>query len=138
MFRSSSTIASEAGIVKAYRILIVDDEPLIARNLQVFLEDEGMHAQSVYSGEKALELTRDQDSFDVCIMDMRLPGLDGHASIRGLRKICPHLKFIICTGSSEYTFPNDLGIEEISVFRKPLLDMTPLAAKVRRLASQDG
>jgi CheY-like chemotaxis protein len=120
------------------RVLVVDDEPLIVMGLQVFLEDEGLRVDSAGSGEEAVDIVRTNSGFDVCIMDMRLPGMNGDTTIRTLHEICPDLKFIIHTGSADYSIPDDLralGIDESLLFAKPLLDMTPLAEKVAALAS---
>ena len=123
------------------RVLVVDDEPSIATGLRVFLEDEGMQVNSASSGEEAVDIARNDSSFDVCIMDMRLPGMNGDATIRSLHEICPDLKFIIHTGSADYSIPDDLraiGIDERQFFAKPLMDMTPLAETVAALASGRG
>jgi CheY-like chemotaxis protein len=119
------------------RVLLVDDEPHIVTGLRVFLEDEGMQVGSAGSGEEAVEIARSDCGFDVCIMDMRLPGMDGDTAIRTLHEICPDLKFIIHTGSADYSIPADLrtlGIDENVLFAKPLLDMQPLAETVAALA----
>jgi CheY-like chemotaxis protein len=119
------------------RVLLVDDEPLIITGLRVFLEDEGMQVVSAGSGEEAVEIARSDTGFDVCIMDMRLPGMDGDSAIRTLHEICPDLKFIIHTGSADYSIPDDLrelGIDENVFFAKPLLDMQPLAETVAVLS----
>jgi CheY-like chemotaxis protein len=118
-------------------VLVVDDEPFIVTGLRVFLEDEGMRVDSVDSGERALEVAGTDCGYDVCIMDMRLPGMNGNSTIRALHELCPQLKFVIHTGSANYTIPDDLraiGIVEKQVFAKPLLDMTPLAETVQALA----
>ena len=120
------------------RVLVVDDEPSIATGLRVFLEDEGMQVNSASSGEEAVDIARNDSSFDVCIMDMRLPGMNGDTTIRTLHEISPCLKFIIHTGSADYSIPDDLraiGIDERQFFAKPLMDMTPLAETVAALAS---
>ncbi len=119
------------------RVLVVDDECCIADNLQAFLEDEGMQVESAGSAEEALVRVRAGARFDVCIMDMRLPGMDGNAAIRALHGLCPALKFIIHTGSAGYDIPADLrvlGIGDTPLFPKPLADMGPLAQAVRQLA----
>jgi CheY-like chemotaxis protein len=118
------------------RVLVVDDEPLIVTGLRVFLEDEGMRVDSAGSGEEAVDIARTDPCFDVCIMDMRLPGMNGDSTIRALHAICPELKFVIHTGSADYSIPDDLramGIDERLLFSKPLLDMTPLAETVAAL-----
>jgi CheY-like chemotaxis protein len=119
------------------RVLVVDDEPFIATGLQVFLEDEGMQVNIAGSGEEAVNLAHNDPGFDVCIIDMRLPGMNGNTTIRALHEICPSLKFIIHTGSADYSIPDDLralGIDESRYFAKPLMDMTPLAETVAALA----
>ena len=121
------------------RVLVVDDEPLIVTGLRVFLEDEGMQVDSAGSGEEAVEIVRNDSCFDVCIMDMRLPGMNGDTTIRALHEICPDLKFIIHTGSADYSIPDDLralGIDANLFFAKPLLDMQPLAEMVSALAGR--
>ena len=120
------------------RVLVVDDEPFIASGLQVFLEDEGMHVECAGSGEEAVGMARDNPAYDVCIIDMRLPGMNGDTAIRALHEIRPGLQFIIHTGSADYSIPEDLhaiGVEDKQYFAKPLLDMTPLANTVAALAS---
>jgi two-component system nitrogen regulation response regulator NtrX len=62
------------------RILIVDDEPNICSTLQGLLEDLGHSARSCSSGEAALELLG-QESFDLVFLDVRLPGIDGLATL---------------------------------------------------------
>ena len=118
------------------RVLVVDDEPLIASSVRAFLEDEGMEVKSVGSAEQALSLLRQECAFQVVIVDMRLPGMDGNAAIRAFNALCPGLRFIIHTGSPGYTLPDDLralGLGEGNLFRKPVLDMEPLATTVRDL-----
>ena len=119
------------------KILLVEDDSVIASCLQAYLEDDGMEVKSVSSGEEALSMARNGNTFDVCIVDMRLPGLDGDAAIRRLHNLRPTLRFVMQTGSSNYSIPDDLraiGINEDQLFIKPLSDMEPLAAKVRALA----
>jgi len=123
------------------RVLVVDDEPVILAGLQVFLEDEGMQVDCAGSGEEAVDMVRNNTGYDVCIMDMRLPGMNGDTTIRALHEICPDLEFIIHTGSADYSIPEDLraiGIDERRFFAKPLLDMQPLAEAVAVLARDQG
>ena len=120
------------------RVLVVDDEPFIVTGLRTFLEDEGMQVESAASGEEALDIVRSDSGIDVCIMDMRLPGMNGDSTIRSLHEICPNLRFIIHTGTADYSIPDDLramGIDEQQLFTKPLLDMKPLAETVIALAA---
>jgi len=74
----------------------------------------------------------------VCIMDMRLPGMDGDAAIRRLHRMRPRMRYIIHTGTAGYGVPDDLrelGIGNQQLFVKPLPDMAPLVRSIRTLGS---
>jgi len=120
------------------RVLVVDDEVRVAGTLQAYLEDEGMEVRSAGSAEEALALVEAGEDFDVCIMDMRLPGMDGDAAIRRLHQVRPHMRYIIHTGTAGYGVPDDLralGIGNRQLFMKPLPDMAPLVQTIRSLGS---
>ena len=120
-------------------VLIVDDEELIASSLQVFMEDEGFKAIAVGSGEAALQALRAEPDVGVCIIDMRLPGMDGNATIRAIRDLRPDMKFLVHTGSVNYAVPMDLksmGIREEHLFRKPLTDMSVIVQAIRSFREQ--
>ncbi len=117
-------------------ILIVDDESLIASSLKVFLEDEGLDVITAASGEEAIERLTEDKGVDVCVMDMRLPGIDGNTTILAIHKINPEIRFIVHTGSVDYIVPNDLkgfGIMDEHIFQKPLADMTLIAEAIKSL-----
>lgn len=117
-------------------VLIVEDEAMIRENLTAYLEDEGMRVVAVESAEEAIIEVQQGRCFAVCIMDIRLPGMDGNAGIRILHTLCPSLKFVIHTGSSDYSLPSDLqtiGMRESDVYHKPLDTMELLAQAVRAL-----
>jgi DNA-binding NtrC family response regulator len=119
-------------------ILIVDDEPLIRENLKAYLEDEGLGVAAFESLAPALDWLRQEGDCHVCIMDMRLPDMDGNTAIRILHQLYPRMQFLIHTGSSSYSLPEDLramGLDDDRVYHKPLNDMAPLAVTVRALAT---
>jgi len=110
------------------RILVVDDEECIRRNLRIYLEDEGFEVSDVQSGEEALEILVRQP-FEAAIVDMRLPGIDGNTFIEQAHEVDSALGFLVFTGSAGYQLPERLtriGLRESQVFRKPLGDMTGL------------
>ncbi len=122
------------------RVLVVDDEPGVSSTLQAYMEDEGFEVSTADSAEAAIELVQGKDDFDVCIMDLRLPGMDGDAAILKLHQHCPDMKYLIHTGTAEYELSDELralGIQTQHVFRKPLSDMAPLVRSVRTLSGMD-
>jgi CheY-like chemotaxis protein len=119
-------------------VLLVDDDPLITTSLATYLEDDGMTVARAGSGEEAVALVAAGARFQVCIMDIRLPGMDGNAAILALRAIDPGLRFLVHTGSSDYTLTpplRDLGLTPRQLFHKPLADMARVAAAVHELAT---
>jgi two-component system, OmpR family, response regulator len=117
------------------RILVVDDEESIRRNLQAYLVDEGFEVTCAESGEKALEILGGT-SFDAVIVDMRLQGMDGNTFIERAHGVDSNLGFLIYTGSVGYQPPERLlrlGIGKAHVFTKPLSDMTVLAIALTTL-----
>jgi DNA-binding NtrC family response regulator len=117
------------------KVFIVDDESVVCSNIAAFLEDEGFTVFSAASGEEALEFLLEQ-KFDVAIIDMRLPGIDGDTLILKAHEIQPALKFLIHTGSTNYSVSKSLeeiGVKKEQVFRKPLLDMSVLTKGILKL-----
>ena len=68
------------------KILVVDDEPDIYRLIQRFAEHQGHQAVGAASGQEAVNLCREQD-FDIVIMDVMMPDLDGFTASREIRQI---------------------------------------------------
>src|SRR5438270_11535752 len=78
-------------------ILIVDDEPSIRDSLQGVLEDEGYHPAGTDSGESCLELLR-KKPFDVVLLDIWLPGMDGLDVLQRIRELDDAPEVIIISG----------------------------------------
>ena len=66
------------------RILIVDDEPSITEFISYALQKEGYSTDVAADGEVALQKV-DQDHFDLFILDVMLPGMDGYELCRRIR-----------------------------------------------------
>ncbi|QJC51832.1 response regulator transcription factor [Paenibacillus albicereus] len=69
-----------------HRILVVDDEERIRRLLKMYLEKEGYQIEEADDGEQALRLASGQD-FDLILLDVMLPGMDGIEVCSRLRQI---------------------------------------------------
>lgn len=119
-------------------VLVVDDEELIRVNLVAYLEDEEAEAVGTSSGEDALIILAERE-FDVAIIDMRLPGMNGNELIIRANQCWPDMGFVIHTGSTEYRLPqglSDIGLEESHVFLKPMQDMGEITQLVCQLAKR--
>ena len=108
--------------MNAVNVLIVEDELYLSKSIQCAFEDEEIDALAEPSGQKGLD-TISESQIDVCIVDMRLPDMTGNEFILSAYKKKPNLKFIINTGSIDYSIPKDLrdiGIKRDQVFIKPI------------------
>jgi signal transduction histidine kinase len=85
---TSPPCARESG-VRRKRILVVEDEPVVARLIADVLQDEGLDVQVLLDGRAALERVA-HEFFDLIICDMKMPGLDGQHFYKSLlRADCP-------------------------------------------------
>ena len=83
------------------RILIVDDEQDICECLRQFFTSRGFSVVSAFSGEEALERLA-QESPDVILLDIKLPGLSGIEVLRRLRDTHPHVRVIMVSALDEH------------------------------------
>lgn len=131
-------------VTTPHKILIIDDEQMVRLNLVDYLEDEGYLVTSVSSGEEALALLQEQQ-YNTVIVDMRLPGMDGNSFILKAHQLQPQLEYVIHTGSTTYSIPQELrilGITPEDILFKPLQDMHIIVEKIllleERRKSRDG
>jgi DNA-binding NtrC family response regulator len=91
-----NTVATETKKATA-RLLIVDDELVVRDSLGKWFASEGYQVRAVESARQALEaLVR--ESFDVALIDIKMPGMDGMELQNRLRELDPDLLLIIMTG----------------------------------------
>ena len=79
------------------RILIVDDEPGIRQSLKGVFEDEGFTTDSVSSGEECLKKVT-EPAYDLVLLDIWLPGIDGIETLRQIRQLSPATHVIMISG----------------------------------------
>jgi two-component system nitrogen regulation response regulator NtrX len=78
-------------------ILVVDDESGIRNSLEEILREEGWEAASVASGEECLESCSKND-FDLVLLDVWLPGMDGLKVLESLKQRDPAPLVIMISG----------------------------------------
>ena len=112
------------------RILIVDDEPGIRQSLKGVFEDEGFTTDAVSSGEDCLKKI-EQDSYDLVLLDIWLPGIDGLDTLRKLREKSPRTHVIMISGHA--TIATAVSATKLGAYdfiEKPLsLEHTLLTAR---------
>ena len=77
-------------------ILVVDDEVDTCRNLSDILTDLGYHVEVAHDGMSALEMVRHKP-FDVALLDFKMPGMDGLALYREIKKLRADTVAIVVT-----------------------------------------
>ncbi|WP_164103746.1 response regulator [Candidatus Laterigemmans baculatus] len=78
------------------RLLIVDDEQDICANLVDIFGDLGYEVTVAYDGPTALEIA-ERETFDIALLDLRMPGMDGLELFKRLKKVAPGTATIIIT-----------------------------------------
>jgi two-component system response regulator AtoC len=63
------------------RVLVVDDEESLRHMLSLALSRDGYHVWTASGGREGLELLRQGEPFDICLTDVRMPGMDGLAFV---------------------------------------------------------
>lgn len=99
-----------------YHILIVDDEVRIRSMIRKYAEFEGHEVTEAGDGMQAVYLCRSQ-SFDIVIMDIMMPELDGFSACREIRKISQVPIIMLSARGEEYDKINgfSLGIDDYVV-----------------------
>lgn len=120
-------------------ILVLDDEERVRELLMDYLgEFDGFELYGAGSGEEALEVLRQRPA-TLCVVDMRLPGMDGAEFIESAaaERLCHH--FIVHTGSVDFVVSQalkDLGMVAADVFYKPV-DAAEILARIRELIKDE-
>ena len=83
------------------RILVVDDEISIRMGIREFAEYQGYDVTGSANGREALELCRQQD-FDLIIMDIMMPEMDGYEAYRRIREIKDIPALMLSAKGEEY------------------------------------
>jgi DNA-binding NtrC family response regulator len=79
------------------KILLIDDEQTLLEYLSKRLLREGFTVKATFSGEEALEVAAN-DFFDVAVVDLKMPGIDGVETQKRLKEIQPLIQCIVLTG----------------------------------------
>ena len=78
-------------------VLIIDDDQAVGAAIKLWLEVEGADVTHVEDGPHGIEASRN-GAFDLVIVDLSMPGLNGLQIIKALRRIRPELPIIVMSG----------------------------------------
>ncbi len=91
------TISRDMGLGHQPHVLLVEDEPSMAKGLEMLMNEEGYNVDLVVTGQAALNAFG-SEAFDLMVADLRLPDIDGMEVIERVKGIDPDTKVIIITG----------------------------------------
>jgi len=80
------------------KILIVDDEPIVIESCRRILEAEGISVRRAGNAVQAKEILNREESFDLILTDIKMPGQDGFQLISQIRKARPGIPILMMTG----------------------------------------
>ena len=101
-------------------VMVVDDEPLILKLIQTYMEKAGMECDCYSSADEAFDsFTENPEPFSLIVADMTMPGMRGDQLAAGVKAIRPELPIILCSGYSEYADPDNLPEGADALLGKP-------------------
>lgn len=127
------------------RILVVDDEESMRFLLSQVMKREGYDVATASDGEKALQHVR-ENNFDLVIMDVKMPAMDGMQALKEMRRMRPNLVVVMITahgntdlaiqamreGAYDY-FNKPFELEEMKVVVRRALEKQALLSQVANL-----
>ena len=120
------------------RILLVDDQDMVAQMEKQMLARLGYHVTARTSSTDALEAFRTQpDKFDVVITDMTMPNMTGDKLAAELIKIRPAIPVILCTGFSEMMSKEKTAALGIKGFLMKPVVMKDLSSIIRKVLDDE-
>lgn len=84
-------------MTESIRLLLVDDEERFVETLSKRLKERGLDVTSALSGKDALKVMNEK-LFDVVVLDVKMPGLDGVETLREMKKSWPLVEVLMLTG----------------------------------------
>jgi two-component system nitrogen regulation response regulator NtrX len=119
------------------RILIVDDDSSIRRAVKGLLEDEGYSVVTASNGEEAVSMV-DAEHFDVLLLDIVLPGMDGLEVLDKVKQSRPKLPVIMISGQA--TVDNAIRATKLGAYdflEKPIVSEKLLLVLAHVLESEE-
>ncbi len=130
--QKKSMIGTEKGLEKEKsKILVADDDPMVRNTVSKILEMFGHTVKTVDDGSEVLKVV--DDSFEVIILDINMPGMDGFATIEALNDLNLQIPVLFLTGAGSMDYAVkaiNLGVYDF--LTKPIEDLDIFNVKIRR------
>jgi len=113
---------------QAIKVLLVDDEERFRSTTTATLENRGFQVTTAGDGFAAIEEVK-QSEFDIVVLDVRMPGMDGYATLLEMRRLKSGLPVIMLTAYGFPVFEHKTHYGQIYHLSKPC-DMEALASMI--------
>jgi len=113
------------------RILLVDDEETLLEFLSKRLLKQGYTVKATFSGEEAVKVAKDEQ-FDVAVVDLKMPGIDGVETQKRLRQMQPFLQCIVLTGHGSIETALESGQQEAFQYLLKPVDYDNLIISIQK------
>lgn len=119
-------------ISERHNILVVDDEPAMLCYTRTLLEMDNYAVETATSGEEAVRRIQSGPPFDLMLLDMAMPRMDGLQTIEACRKLRPQQRIVICSCVSDtHSVVQAIKLGALDYMTKPLYK-AELDAMVKR------
>jgi len=128
--KSAETRGDRDKSAKQRRVLVVDDEKVIADSVAMILKRHGYAAEAMYSGRAALESIQERCP-DIIVSDVVMPDLNGIQLARAIRSLCARARIVLFSGNVDTaSLLNDASMEGhlFEILAKPVHPVTLLKA----------
>jgi two-component system NtrC family response regulator len=112
------------------RVLLVDDEETLLEYMSKRLLKKGFTVKAAFSGEEAVEVAK-QEHFDVAIVDLKMPGIDGVETQKRLHEVQPFLQCIVLTGHGSIDSALESGQEDAFRYLLKPVDYDDLVSNIK-------
>lgn len=111
------------------KVLLIDDEDTLLEYLSKRLLKKGFTVKSTSSGEEALKAVGNEN-FDVAIVDLKMPGIDGVETQKRLHAVQPFLQCIVLTGHGSIDSALESGQQDAFQYLLKPVDYDVLVASI--------
>ena len=111
------------------RVLLIDDEEMLLEYMSKRLLKKGFTVKCTFSGEEAVEAAQ-KEHFDVAVVDLKMPGMDGVQTQKRLHEIQPFLQCIVLTGHGSIDSALESGQQDAFRYLLKPLEYDTLVASI--------
>ncbi|RJP17513.1 MAG: response regulator [Candidatus Abyssobacteria bacterium SURF_5] len=120
---------------KNIRVLVVDDEERFRKTATATLKKRGFEVEAVGSGLEAINNLKTND-FDVVVLDVKMPGMDGNEALREIKILKPDLEVVMLTAHGTVDSALAGWRDQVFAYLTKPIDVDILAEKIRDAAAK--